>query len=907
MKTIAVILSLLLISSSLPAQKSEKNGWSVGEYDESMARSYLDGTMFYLEPIEGIWQSTDGFKYLIQYTNDQYGIYRMLVIESSSSQWGGGDVKAFISDGSNDGIYSMKYFTQDAWGRTSSQTLFLIAGSPKTLKFTRIDNNEEILLYRLYPDVPSVAGSYVSSDAKSWSGSSVAIGKRYVATNYHVVEDAKTLVITGVSGHADTEYTAEAVASDKYNDLAILKITDSRFPGFTNIGYGCKTSTVDVGNSVFVLGYPLTGTMGEEIKLTTGVISSKTGFMGDVSQYQISAAVQPGNSGGPLFDDRGNLIGIVSAKHAGAENVGYAIKLSYLKSLIESTNEPISLPTNNTIASYSLPEKIKAVSPCVSIVKASDGKSCSGGGGKLLSLDDLRQARDNLGYAEQVYYNQHFEKYFEAYECVAKSIEIYPTPKSHFLRGLFARIFNFHEEAKEDFQYCVDNNYRPTWSYAYLALAYYKLNDTTTALSILDKALAVNNRNIEALIYRGQIMADTGKTDEALSDLKQAVKFEGQIEHNYSSMYNTMAYWCLEKCDTTTACRYAEEALKRAPMNGNIWDTNGEMKYMTGNYDECITHMNNAIAIGSLSNASYLSNSYYYRGLARVETGNIADGYRDLVRARHMGLKEEQVAHAAERLQQIDLTMDITGIKINETSGYSYKYEYPKVKKQSKGNLKIMSIDVTNEKTVLHLKYQNLEYDNGRYSIDPATYIHDPNTGKTYKLLSADNCAVLPQHTSIEKGFAAEFSLIFPAIPETCRQINFIESSESSWNMYGIALDLQPLSNSETLRFYCRPTVENSGDIDICAVEVTDKYTFLYVAYVATRISEDGIPCDKNAFIRDTNSGKQYKACGSTPPIKCGETQYFTLMFPTIPGTCEKIDFVETDNSSWNTSGITLE
>lgn len=66
--------------------------------------------------------------------------------------------------------------------------------------------------------------------------------------------------------------------------------------------------------------------MGDEIKLTTGVISSKTGFQGDVSLYQISAPIQPGNSGGPLFDNKGNLIGIVNAKHKGAENVGYAIK-----------------------------------------------------------------------------------------------------------------------------------------------------------------------------------------------------------------------------------------------------------------------------------------------------------------------------------------------------------------------------------------------------------------------------------------------------------------------------------------------------------------------------------------------------------------------------------------------------
>jgi len=99
--------------------------------------------------------------------------------------------------------------------------------------------------------------------------------------------------------------------------------------------------------------------MGDEIKLTTGVISSKTGFQGDVSLYQISAAIQPGNSGGPLFDNYGNIIGIVSSKHTGAENVGYAVKTSYLRNLIESCVSTSILPANNALSGLTLPEKVK--------------------------------------------------------------------------------------------------------------------------------------------------------------------------------------------------------------------------------------------------------------------------------------------------------------------------------------------------------------------------------------------------------------------------------------------------------------------------------------------------------------------------------------------------------------------
>lgn len=101
--------------------------------------------------------------------------------------------------------------------------------------------------------------------------------------------------------------------------------------------------------------------MGDEIKLSTGVISSKTGFQGDVSLYQIFAPIQPGNSGGPLFYGNGNLIGIVNAKHRGAENVSYAIKASYLNNLMESVSPFSLLPTNNSVSGMSLSNKVKSL------------------------------------------------------------------------------------------------------------------------------------------------------------------------------------------------------------------------------------------------------------------------------------------------------------------------------------------------------------------------------------------------------------------------------------------------------------------------------------------------------------------------------------------------------------------
>jgi len=154
------------------------------------------------------------------------------------------------------------------------------------------------------------------------SGTAFALSSEgYLVTNYHVISNAESLFIRGIGGDFNRKYSAKVVVIDKNNDLAIIKLTENLSKKIGKVPFVITSSITDVGESVFVLGYPLTNTMGNEIKLTNGIISAKSGFMDDITSYQISVPVQPGNSGGPLFDKKGNLIGIVNAKHSGAENV----------------------------------------------------------------------------------------------------------------------------------------------------------------------------------------------------------------------------------------------------------------------------------------------------------------------------------------------------------------------------------------------------------------------------------------------------------------------------------------------------------------------------------------------------------------------------------------------------------
>lgn len=95
-----------------------------------------------------------------------------------------------------------------------------------------------------------------ASKAAGWTGSGFALKDGYIVTNYHVVEDAKSIKISGINGDFSSSYSASVVATDKINDLAIIKVNDSKFNGFGLLPYTIDIKQAEVGDDVFVLGYP---------------------------------------------------------------------------------------------------------------------------------------------------------------------------------------------------------------------------------------------------------------------------------------------------------------------------------------------------------------------------------------------------------------------------------------------------------------------------------------------------------------------------------------------------------------------------------------------------------------------------------------------------------------------------
>ena len=327
-------------------------------WNESILREYL--TREVSDPLEGIYK---GDQLLVGIKRDDDGKYYLLYLSGANNtkDWKEGEIKATLTATATPTLFKADWLGK--YKQSKDMTISFMNGA--MLVFDK-DNNQETYI-KMFPNVQTITQNRASS------GSGFFLSNEgYIITNYHVIENARSIKISGVNNDYHKSYTARVELFDNQNDLAILKITDSTFKSLKSIPYTFKYETSSVGEDCFVLGYPLISTMGTDIKLTNGIISSKTGYGGNIAEYQMTAPVQPGNSGGPLFDKSGNIIGIVCAKHIGAENASYAIKANYIRNLVELLPTDIQMPKTNLLSGKSLPEQVELASKAVCLIIVND-------------------------------------------------------------------------------------------------------------------------------------------------------------------------------------------------------------------------------------------------------------------------------------------------------------------------------------------------------------------------------------------------------------------------------------------------------------------------------------------------------------------------------------------------------
>lgn len=198
-------------------------------------------------------------------------------------------------------------------------------------------------------------------------GTSFLIDKLgYLVTNEHVVRGSSTIIVQNNKGQ---EFKAKIVHRDNEKDLAILKIDDQDFKPFTSLPYSIRKSNIDLGEQIYTLGFPR-----DEIVYNEGYLSAKTGLNGDTITCQIAVSANPGNSGGPVLNKNGEVIGILSTSQLQAEGVVFAVKsrniYQALDELKKDTNyQRVKMPVTSSVKGMDRVQQIKQIEDCVFMVK----------------------------------------------------------------------------------------------------------------------------------------------------------------------------------------------------------------------------------------------------------------------------------------------------------------------------------------------------------------------------------------------------------------------------------------------------------------------------------------------------------------------------------------------------------
>ena len=312
---------------------------------EPFPNSEMDAIPYYfgdrrLDPVEGIW-TWDNNTYQIAIIKNNSGVemqydYVGIVIRADLGAWKAGQMKLLLNSTAETDFFTGVYFNVRQ-SRSNTQFTMNQANSI-TVKETNFHGASTLI--RDYPignRRPSVAKQGTESH-----GTCFAVSPNgSVITSHHVIDGASSIAVTLADGKT---ITAVVESSSPANDIAALRLAAStpEYLSFTS------TKSVKLGDQVFTIGYPLKSILGSDAKFTEGSISALTGFQGEVAYMQISVPVQPGNSGGPLVNNRGDVVGMIAATAAvqafyqatGSlpQNVNWAVKSDYIQPMIDEAS-----------------------------------------------------------------------------------------------------------------------------------------------------------------------------------------------------------------------------------------------------------------------------------------------------------------------------------------------------------------------------------------------------------------------------------------------------------------------------------------------------------------------------------------------------------------------------------------
>jgi tetratricopeptide (TPR) repeat protein len=474
------------------------------------------------------------------------------------------------------------------------------------------------------------------------TGSGIVIGTGgEVLTNAHVVDRCDAITIQFASKKSET---AVMVARDQKNDLALVRVANPP-PAVAAFRDG---TPVRAGDTVVALGYPLPTLLSSSAALTVGYVSALSGFEDDARYMQISTPVQPGNSGGPLLDASGHLVGIVTSKLNAEnvarfigdipQNVNFAVKAEVVRTFLDGKGIPYR--TQRSDQQLSPADVGDIARPFTVYVECRRGvarvavdradrpgrRQPNAGGGKVPGAiaQQLRSCEGGDGASPDD----------QIAGCTAVIRSGIPTDKE------LAALFNYRGvayKAKGDLDRAIADYTEairrdPDFAAAYNSrgIAYKAKGDVDKAIADYDQAIRLNPGSAPAFNNRGYAYFAKSSYDRAVTDFDAAVKIDPQ----YALAYNNRGYAYFMQKNYDRAITDYDQAIRLDPLPGvagvggpshvNIYVNRGVAYALKGDFDRALSDYYEAIRIDPKYARAFGSRGHVFRHI-----GNYARAISD--------------------------------------------------------------------------------------------------------------------------------------------------------------------------------------------------------------------------------------------------------------------------------------